>query len=61
MRLPVGHLFVANTAEGVTALVLVADGQLTFKPTPKTEQGQVRLFAGADVLDTPLRRPPSCG
>ncbi len=52
LRLPVGNVFVANTAEGVTALVLVGDGQLTFKPTPKTEQGQVRLFAGADVLDT---------
>ena len=32
--------------------MLIGDGQLTFKPTPKTEQGQVRLFAGADALET---------
>ena len=56
LRLPVGNVFVANTAEGVSALVLLGDGQMTFHPTPKTEQGQVRLFAGADALDDPLRR-----
>jgi hypothetical protein len=52
LRLPAGDVFVANTAEGVSALVLLGDGQMIFKPTPKTEQGQVRLFAGADVVDT---------
>ena len=52
LRLPAGNVFVANTAEGVSALVLIGDGQMIFKPTPKTEQGQVRLFAGADVVDT---------
>ena len=52
LRLPAGNVFVANTAEGVSALVLLGDGQMTFHPTPKTEQGQVRLFAGADALDT---------
>ena len=52
LRLPAGSVFVANTAEGVSALVLLGDGQMIFKPTPKTEQGQVRLFAGADAIDT---------
>jgi hypothetical protein len=52
LRLPLGSVFIANTAEGVSALVMIGDGQLTFKPTPKTEQGQVRLFAGADALET---------
>ncbi|MGE4082324.1 MAG: M1 family aminopeptidase [Vicinamibacterales bacterium] len=52
LRLPAGNVFVANTAEGVSALVLLGDGQMIFKPAPKTEQGQVRLFAGADVVDT---------
>ncbi|MGD9903568.1 MAG: M1 family aminopeptidase [Vicinamibacterales bacterium] len=52
LRLPAGNVFVADTAEGVSALVLVGDGQMIFRPEPKTEQGQVRLFAGADVVDT---------
>ncbi len=52
LRMPAGNVFVANTAEGVSALVLLGDGQMTFHPTPKTEQGQVRLFAGADTLET---------
>jgi hypothetical protein len=52
LRLPAGSVFVANTAEGVSALVLLGDGQMIFKPTPKTEQGQVRLFAGTDAIDT---------
>jgi hypothetical protein len=52
LRLPAGSVFVANTAEGVSALVLVGDGQMVFKPTPKTEQGQARLFAGADAVES---------
>lgn len=52
LRLAAGDVFVANTAEGVSALVLIGDGQMIFKPTPKTEQGQVRLFAGTDAIDT---------
>ena len=52
LRLPAGNVFVADTTEGVTALVLMGDGLMTFHPTPKTEQSQVRLFAGADVIES---------
>ena len=45
-------MFVADTAEGVTALVLLGDGLMTFQPTPKTERGQVRLFAGDDKVES---------
>lgn len=52
LQLSTGAVFVADTAEGVTALVLLGDGLMSFKPTPKTEQGQVRLFAGDDKVES---------
>jgi hypothetical protein len=52
LRLATGAVFVADTAEGVTAAVLLGDGLMTFKPTPKTEQGQARLFAGDDRVES---------
>ena len=54
LRLPAGDVFVAETAEGVTALVLIGDGTMVFEPAPKEEQGQLRLFAGTDTLETPF-------
>ncbi|MSO62106.1 MAG: hypothetical protein EXQ50_08460 [Acidobacteria bacterium] len=54
LRLPVGDVFVAETAEGVTALVLIGDGTMLFEPRPKQEQGQLRVFAGTDTLETPF-------
>ncbi|MGE0813222.1 MAG: M1 family metallopeptidase [Vicinamibacterales bacterium] len=52
LRLTTGSVFVADTAEGVTAVILLGDGTMTFSPTPKTEQGQVRLFAGDDKVES---------
>ncbi len=52
LRLVTGSVFVADTTEGITGLVLLGDGLMTFSPTPKTERGQVRLFAGADVVES---------
>jgi hypothetical protein len=54
LRLPTGDVFVAETAEGVTALVLLGDGVMTFAPAPPEERGQVRIFAGTDTIDTPF-------
>jgi hypothetical protein len=51
ISLPVGQVFVAETPEGVTALVLLGDGVMRFTPAPKEERGQVRIFSGADALD----------
>jgi hypothetical protein len=51
ITLPEGQVFVAETPEGVTALVLLGDGLMRFTPAPKEERGQVRIFAGADALD----------
>lgn len=52
LKLTTGSVFVADTAEGVTAAVLIGDGLMTFHPTPKTEQGQVRLFSGEDKVES---------
>jgi hypothetical protein len=52
LRLPSGDAFIAETAEGVTALVLLGDGTMTFAPAPSEERGQVRLFAGSDTIET---------
>lgn len=52
LRLPAGDVFVAETPEGVTALVLLGEGSLLFQPAPKEERGQLKLFAGAESLET---------
>jgi hypothetical protein len=52
LRLPAGDVFVAETAEGVTGVALLGDGTMTFSPGPPEERGQVRLFSGAETIDT---------
>jgi hypothetical protein len=52
LRLPAGDVFVTETAEGVTGVVLIGDGVMSFAPAPAEERGQVRLFAGAETIDT---------
>lgn len=54
LRLPEGDVFVAETAEGVTALVLIGDGTMVFEPAPREEKGQLQLFAGSETLETPF-------
>ncbi len=54
LRLPTGDAFVAETAEGVTAMVLIGDGTMVFRPMPKEERGQLKLFAGSESLETPF-------
>ncbi len=54
LRMPAGDVFVSETPEGVTALVLLGDGTMVFEPAPKEERGQLRLFAGTESLETPF-------
>jgi hypothetical protein len=51
VRLPAGQVFVAETTDGATALVLLGDGNIVFSPKPREEKGQVRIFSGSDTLD----------
>ena len=54
LRLPAGDVFVAETPEGVTAMVLLGEGTMVFQPAPKEERGQLKLFAGVEALETPF-------
>jgi hypothetical protein len=52
LRVPSAEVFVSETSEGVTGVVVLGDGTMTFTPAPGEERGQVRLFAGADTIET---------
>ena len=52
LRLPEGEVFIAETAEGVTGVVLLGDGTMAFTPAQAEERGQVRLFAGTESIET---------
>jgi hypothetical protein len=47
-----GTVFTVNTDQGITGMVLLGRGEMRFSPTPETEKGQVRIFAGSDVLES---------
>jgi hypothetical protein len=50
LTLPAGQAFVSKIRDGPTALVLLGRGRLEFSPKAEAERGQVRIFAGAEVL-----------
>jgi hypothetical protein len=52
LTLTEGSLFVADIDQGVTGVVLTGRGEMRFRPTPQTERGQVRIFSGAETLET---------
>jgi hypothetical protein len=54
IKLPAGDVFVAETPEGTTVLVLLGDGTMVFQPGPKQERGQLKLFAGTETLEAPF-------
>ena len=47
-----GSVFVVDVDQGVTGAVLMGHGAMKFKPTPDTEQGQVKIFCGSETLET---------
>jgi hypothetical protein len=52
LTLAEGSVFVADTDQGVTAAVLLGRGTMSFHPSPETERGQVKIFAGSETLET---------
>ena len=52
LTLAEGSVFTVDTDQGVTGLVLIGRGEMRFRPTPDTEKGQVRIFAGAETLES---------
>jgi hypothetical protein len=52
LTLAEGSVFVSDVDLGVTAMVLVGRGEMHFHPAPPSEKGQVKIFCGAETLDT---------
>jgi hypothetical protein len=52
VSMPSGAVFAVTAGSGVTGLVLVGRGVMTFRPAPETERGQVRIYAGSDTLQS---------
>ena len=50
LRMTSGIAFVAESAEGITALVLHGNGQLEFSPPDPAEQAQLRVVSGRPAL-----------
>lgn len=47
-----GSVFVAETDQGITGLVLLGNGTMRFHPAPETEKGQVKIFCGSETLES---------
>jgi hypothetical protein len=47
-----GFVFLVNADKQTTGLVLIGRGTMRFRPTPETEQAQVKIFAGSETLET---------
>ncbi len=47
-----GSLFVVDSAEGPTGVLLLGRGDVRFEPTPEIEKGQLKIFCGAATLQT---------
>ena len=61
--IPHGSAFAATVGGGTTALVVMGRGEMTFRPAPETERGQIKLLTGSDTLRTSfnslfIRVPP---
>ena len=54
LKMASGSAFVAETPEGITAVVLVGRGTMRFSPPEPAERIQVRIFSGDDELETPF-------
>src|SRR6188474_775120 len=51
LRVPNGTAFVAETDAGVTGIIILGRGEMTFTPTPAPERGQVKIYCGNETLN----------
>ena len=54
-------MFVAETPEGVTAIVLIGDGTMVFQPGPNEERGQLQAVRGHRGARDAVHARRSCG
>jgi hypothetical protein len=51
LSLPAGRAFIAQSADGPTAVVLLGRGRVQFSPRLKAERVQIHIFCGQDSLN----------
>ena len=65
LEMPTGMAFVAEIPDGPTAIVLLGRGRVRFAPPDPAERTQIRIFTGADDLqsefDAAFHSHPSVG
>lgn len=54
LHLRSGSMFVAETPEGVTAVVLLGNGEARFTPPDPAERTQLRIYSGSETLVEPF-------
>jgi hypothetical protein len=54
LQLSEGTVYRVECDDGVTGLLLLGRGVMTFSPTSAPERGQLRLFSGNDMLSSPF-------
>ena len=54
LQLSEGTVYRVECDDGVTGLLLLGRGVMTFSPTSAPERGQLRLFSGNDTLSSPF-------
>jgi hypothetical protein len=52
LTLATGSVFLVESMDGITGLVLLGRGELIFSPSTATERGQLRIFCGQETLRT---------
>jgi hypothetical protein len=52
LKMPSGTAFIAESPSGITALVLLGDGEVEFSPDDPAEQGQLRILNDAPTLSS---------
>src|SRR4029079_1920300 len=52
LTLSEGSVFISEVDQGVTAVVLLGRGTMSFHPDPPTEKGQVKIFTGTETLES---------
>ena len=54
LKMASGAAFIAESPSGITALVLLGDGEVEFSPDDPAEQGQLRILDDQPVLSTKI-------
>jgi hypothetical protein len=54
ITVPEADVFVADVRGAPTVMIVLGRGQMRFAPSVPAERGQVKLFAGAETLATPV-------